>query len=331
MPPIRFSDRNLLSLASDASPKISILIPTYNYAAYIGQALDSIISQDFEDYEVIISDDASSDNTIDVVKPYLENDARFRFFQHEKNLGMVANWNWCLEKARGIYIKFLFADDELTTPDSLACYAKMLDDHPEASLASSARRLIDGESKEIGIWNKIAQDGVHSGKKIIRECLLTSTNVIGEPSAVIFRKSSLPRNFDSGFHQAVDLEMWILLCTLGSFVYTSRALCSFRIHSAQQSAVNQGKGIARSEEARLFKQYFNEILMESHTLKEKKECWSILYYHCHRLGKMRNRTPDEEKLYFEIKAYPRALPSILLWLNYRILRLLKDLTRAFRL
>lgn len=315
-------------MSNGTTPKISILVPTFNYAEYIERALDSIISQNFESYEVIISDDASSDNTDSIVRPYVEKDERFHFFRHEKNLGMAGNWNWCLDMAKGEYIKFLFADDELTTSDALANYAAMLDKHPDALLATSARRLINDESQEIGIWNIISRDGVHSGDKIIRECLINGTNIIGEPSAVIFRNKNPPFKFDPTFRQIIDLNMWISLCTNSSCVYTSRPLCSFRIHSGQQSAVNKRGDFARSEEARLFDKHFDSLLEKSGTFNEKIKCWSILYFHRHRLGKMSNRTPEEENLFTRIKARFAPLQSVLLWSNYRINRLLKDLNKT---
>ena len=96
------------------APKISVCIPTYNYAHYISFAVESILSQQFTDFELIIVDDCSKDNTEEIVSRFLC-DKRVSFEKNERNLGLVANWNKCLSKAKGEYIKFVFADDMLAS------------------------------------------------------------------------------------------------------------------------------------------------------------------------------------------------------------------------
>src|SRR3974377_931912 len=95
------------------SPKVSVLVPTYNYARYLPEAIESVLEQDFQDFEVLISDDCSTDGSAEVIARYAAKDSRIRFKIHPANLGMVENWNWCLSEARGDYIKFLFGDDRL--------------------------------------------------------------------------------------------------------------------------------------------------------------------------------------------------------------------------
>jgi glycosyltransferase involved in cell wall biosynthesis len=83
------------------SPTVSILIPTYNYARHLPAAIESVLDQDFLDFELLIADDASTDNTEEICREYEAKDSRIRFFCHAENLGMVENWNWCLQQARG--------------------------------------------------------------------------------------------------------------------------------------------------------------------------------------------------------------------------------------
>src|SRR5688572_5841450 len=92
------------------SPKVSVLIPTYNYAHYLDEAIKSVLNQTFSDFELIIVDDKSSDNTSEVVQKFLS-DPRVSFYINDENLGLVHNFNRCLEYAKGDYIKFLMADD----------------------------------------------------------------------------------------------------------------------------------------------------------------------------------------------------------------------------
>src|ERR1035441_7330528 len=102
-----------------ALPRISVLIPTYNYARYLPEAIESVLEQDLRDLEVLISDDGSTDGSAEVIACYAAKDSRIRFQIHPANLGMVQNWNWCLSAARGEYIKFLFGDDKLASRQAL--------------------------------------------------------------------------------------------------------------------------------------------------------------------------------------------------------------------
>src|SRR5689334_17359944 len=91
-------------------PKISVLIPTYNYAHYLDETIQSVLNQSFKDFELIIVDNHSTDNTEEVVSKYLA-DERVSYHKNEKNLGLVGNWNMCLTYPKAEYIKFICADD----------------------------------------------------------------------------------------------------------------------------------------------------------------------------------------------------------------------------
>src|SRR5208283_3355105 len=92
-------------------PKISVLIPTFEYGRFLPEAIESVLAQDLMDFELIISDDASRDDSGEVIRRYAARDPRIRYRLHERNIGMVANWNWCLKEACGEYVKFVFGDD----------------------------------------------------------------------------------------------------------------------------------------------------------------------------------------------------------------------------
>lgn len=94
-----------------SSPTISVIMPTYNYGKYICSSVDSVINQTFSNWELIIIDDCSSDNTIDILKNKYSGDSRISFFKTEKNGGSAVARNLGLDKARGKYICFLDSDD----------------------------------------------------------------------------------------------------------------------------------------------------------------------------------------------------------------------------
>ncbi len=241
-------------------PKISVLLPTFRYARYLGEAIDSVLAQEGADFELVISDDASGDGSAEIIGRYA-GDPRVRCRIQERNLGMVANWNWCLRQARGPYVKFLFGDDRLATPRSLAPRAALLAAAPGAGLAAAARGIIDGDSRGIEIWDELGKAGYHAGTDVIARCALGNRNLVGEPTAVMFRRGPAERGFDPQWLQTVDQEMWFHLLTRGGLVYEPEPLCGFRIHGAQQSAANRESGVGVTESLLLLARYLPTIAM----------------------------------------------------------------------
>ena len=241
-------------MAAANPPRISVLIPTYNYARFLPEAIESVLAQDFRDFELLIVDDCSADNTAEVVRPFCARDARVRFTVNGANLGMVHNWNHCLEQARGEYIKFLFGDDKLWHPQALGKMAALMDAHPSATLATAARAVLDEHSRVVDIWRPLAE-GRHPGRKIIVSCLTEDANLVGEPSAVMFRKKDARRGFDPKYRQIVDIEMWFHLLEKGDLACAREPLCGFRQHARQQSAFNDATGLAGKERTLFFAGY----------------------------------------------------------------------------
>jgi hypothetical protein len=150
---------------------------------------------------------------------------------------MVENWNSCITQARGEYIKFVFGDDLLASPDAVGSMAFLLDNDNAVSLVCSARNLIDESSQIMKIESNFLT-GIKKGADVINHCLANQGNLIGEPSVVMFRKCQAERGFNPLYNQIVDLEMWFHLLEQGSFAYINEPLCSFRIHGQQQTRVN---------------------------------------------------------------------------------------------
>ncbi len=236
-------------------PAVSVLIPTYNYGRFLAEAIESVLAQDFQDFELLIVDDCSTDNTSEVARPFCARDPRVQFTVNTSNLGMVNNWNQCLARARGEYIKFLFGDDKLIHPQALSKLLALLRQYPSAVLAASARIILDEQSNAVDIYRDLPE-GCHPGRKIITACLMENgKNIVGEPSAVLFRKADAQRGFDPNYRQIVDVEMWMHLLEKGDLAYTREPLCAFRVHPSQQTELNTASGLARREHAVFFSNY----------------------------------------------------------------------------
>ena len=127
----------------NAVPRLSIGLAVYNGSNYLGESLDALLGQSFEDFELIISDNASTDDTADVCRRYLEQDSRIRYFRQPRNIGLSPNHNFVLEKARGELFKWASHDD-LYARDLLKLCVDALDEHPQMVLAHSWTATIDG-------------------------------------------------------------------------------------------------------------------------------------------------------------------------------------------
>lgn len=216
-----------------SAPTVSVLMPTYNYAHYIGEAIQSVLDQTFQNFELIIVDDRSSDNTDEVVKPFLA-DTRVKYFKNEKNLGLVGNFNKCLDYATGKYIKYLLADDKFH-PQLLEKFVPVMDADQAISLITSDNFIFGARSK-----TRVAPlHGLHSGNEAIFHSLKEGRgNWIGEPSVVMFRKSALETTgrFSNKYTCLVDINMWLRLLMAGKCYIVPEALSYFRQHPKQASS-----------------------------------------------------------------------------------------------
>ena len=228
-----------------SSPKISILIPCYQQARFLPEALDSVLRQDFHDLEVIASDDCSSDNTLSILQDYASRDSRIRIFRHNTNLGMVENWNFCLRQARGEAVKLMGGDDRLDRTDCLSRQWQSLQ-APGVALAASARWIIDESSNKIGTLVNLPS-GVFSLDKIIPKMLLHQDNLIGEPVCCLFRRKDATRGFHPDYLQNTDIEMWFHILRFGGLAYDAEPLVDFRKHPSQATTKNTESGLALEE------------------------------------------------------------------------------------
>lgn len=125
-------------------PKISVLMGAYNCAETIGKSIESIQAQTITDWELIICDDGSSDNTIEVVKEYQKNDERIILIQNDKNRGLSYTLNHCLEVAKAEYCARMDGDD-LCDSNRFDIQIRFLEEHPEYSFVSSTMKRFDEE------------------------------------------------------------------------------------------------------------------------------------------------------------------------------------------
>ena len=178
-------------------PLISICIPAYNSAAYILRTIESALNQTYRNLEVVVVDDKSTDNTVDVVNSI--KDDRVRLVCNESNLGMTGNWNKCINEAKGEYIKLIPADDviyETCLEKSMA----VLQANEDVSLVLVGTDLINNDDKIIGAYAHWPKEGIFDGRKISKKSVMLN-NFFGNPVCALFRKSDFDKT--GGFDEDI--------------------------------------------------------------------------------------------------------------------------------
>ena len=244
------------------TPLVSVLIPVFNGEPFLAECLESILAQNLGDFEVLISDDGSTDGSAAVIQRYAARDSRIRWWRNPRNLGIGGNFNAALKAARGEFLKYVLQDDKLLEPSALRRMVAAMENDASVSLVGSASHLIDSRSRLLEVRNRFRRSGVRDGKRIIIYCLEHNGNLIGEPSLVLFRKSQSARGFDGQLVQLLDLEMWFHLLEQGRFAYIAEPLCAFRQHPAQLTEVNRRSGASAEEDLLLLERYYTRPWMK---------------------------------------------------------------------
>lgn len=211
----------------DSLPKVSICIPVYNAEEFIAKAIESALNQTYKDFEIIIVNDASTDNTLSEIKKY--NDSRIKIYNNETNIGMVANWNKSLELSNGEYVKFLFQDD-IILPTLLEKQVEALDDHPDVTLVSTSSYIINESGDVKAKRNRFPKSGKYNGKEVARKSIRRG-NIFGEPSLVMIRKSVFKQTgyFDDRYFYVPDWDMWLKCLYYGNYYHINEYLTKFRV------------------------------------------------------------------------------------------------------
>jgi len=218
-------------------PKFSLLLPVYNGSSFLNEAIESALSQTFDDFELLIADDCSADDSFALIETYAKQDRRIVAWRNQNNLGLFANYNACLKRAQGELIK-PFAQDDIFEPTILQELDHVLCQHPSVVLTSCARRLVDPQGQETKILRSYTKDKLQSYEEALKDNLVTLINLIGEPSTVAFRSSFKGDGFDDSYYHLGDIEYWLRIIENGQYFYLNKVLCNFRQHAASATSKN---------------------------------------------------------------------------------------------
>lgn len=212
--------------------KVSVVIPTYNSAKYIVSTVESVLNQTYPDFEVIVVDDGSTDETQQLLQPY--RDRISYIFQENKKYSGARNTG--LRAATGEYIAFLDSDD-LWLPTKLEEQVAVFSGHPDVVLVHCAAAYIDPQGQPVKYKGK-QQKGTEESSIIIANqsrALFTFDTII-TTSTVMFRRSLLNEVglFDDTHIHGEDWELWVRLGAKGPFAYISKPLAEYRVYGWQK-------------------------------------------------------------------------------------------------
>jgi glycosyltransferase involved in cell wall biosynthesis len=219
-------------------PKVSVIIPTYNSAQYVGAAVDSVLAQTFTDYETIVVDDGSTDETREVLQRY----ARRITYIYQENRERSAARNAGINASSGKYIAFLDADD-LWMPHKIERQVAVLDENPTVALCYCQASYIDPNGSPVqflGSWIY----GDRESKMVVadksRELMLGNV-VFGGGSTPMVRRSLLEEVglFDETLSYPEDWDLWIRLSRKGPFAYIPEPLACYRVYGWHKVLVQQ--------------------------------------------------------------------------------------------
>ncbi|MBR6131253.1 MAG: glycosyltransferase family 2 protein [Bacteroidales bacterium] len=221
------------------NPLVSVCIPCYNAQNTIERTIRSVLKQTYSNIEIIISDNASTDKTVEVVRQI--QDERVKIFINETNLGMARNFQVALSRASGKYIKCLCADD-IITPDCIEKQVNVFLQHPNDNivLVTSDKQIINTKGKVLFNKGYPAKQGCYEGLKSIKKSLIRGTNIFGEPGCVMFEHKAAKQTdeffIEDSISYVMDLHFYCQLLKHGNLYVIKEPLFSFRVINTSGTA-----------------------------------------------------------------------------------------------
>lgn len=238
-------------------PRVSVCIPVYNGENYIAIAINSVLSQTFNDFELIIVDDYSTDHTGNITGAF--KDPRLSYFRNERRLGLVGNWNRCISLAKGEYACLLHHDDYYL-PNTLEGEIKLFENNPNVGFVFCANYAVDSNGKVLDHWGVFEKDIILEGIDILRSHI--TVNLVAAMSGVMVKRSCYDTvgNYDPGLIHCPDWDIWLRIELQGYQVgYIAEPLVNYRIHDESVTSGLIKNGLINLEKHK----FFSKILLDT--------------------------------------------------------------------
>jgi glycosyltransferase involved in cell wall biosynthesis len=215
------------------SPKVSVIMPVFNGETFLRDAIDSILNQTFQDFELVIINDGSTDSSANIIRSYT--DPRLVFINNEINTGLPRVRNQGLYASRGEYIAWLDCDD-VSVPERLDIQEKFLDKHSQIGVCGAWVKMVDGDKELIARYP--------ADPEYIRASLLFNNFVVN--STVMMRAActrEVGLRFDLSHHLSQDYGLWVRIPKPWQITNLPKVLTIYRIHTSQVTALHKQKQI----------------------------------------------------------------------------------------
>jgi glycosyltransferase involved in cell wall biosynthesis len=214
-------------------PLLSVTVLNYNYARYLPQCLDSILCQTWTDFELLLINDCSTDNSLEVIQPYLA-DPRVTLINHEKNQGYIASLIEGSERSRSKYLTVISADDFCLSDRAFETLLGMMEPEDEVVLGISAYGAYTDDGARRWIVRPRPESSVRSGVEEYRDLVMENYVL---HSGTIIRATAYRSvgGYDPGVRYACDLQLWLMLCVAGKVAYSAVELFAYRHHGTNMS------------------------------------------------------------------------------------------------
>ena len=223
-------------MSAGLTPRVSVVVPSFNNASFIEATMDSILAQSFEDFELVVADHSSVDGTWELLQHY-RTDPRVRLLRTEAGGGAPRNWERVTAAAGGQLLKLVCGDD-IIYPDCLRMQVEAMDANPEVVLVAAQRDLIDARGAILMSRRGLAGlTGRVAGRMAARRTVVVGANIFGEPACVLIRRKTLQDagGWDGRHPYVIDEATYVNVLLRGDFFGIDRSLAAFRLSSSQWS------------------------------------------------------------------------------------------------
>lgn len=224
-------------MSGSGRPLVSVTVPMYNNERFIAETIRSVLAQTCDDFELLIYDDNSTDDSFEIAASF--SDPRIRLHRNPENLGPEGNWNKAVSEVRGRYVKLVCGDDLLFPACLEKQVAAFLDPmNGGVSLVSAQRSIIDSRGKTIIGKVNFLDEGRKEPVDVVRKMVRMGTNIIGEPVCGLFPAEAIAktRGYSAVVPYTTDIDYWLQLLKQGDLYVIDEPLCAFRISDLSWSS-----------------------------------------------------------------------------------------------
>lgn len=295
-------------------PQVSVIMSVYNGERYLEESIDSVLNQQFGDFEFLIYDDGSTDNTARIVES--KNDARIKFSRSSTNQGLFAALNKLIAQANGKYIR-LWSYDDIMKPHCLATEIEFLEHHPELGFCYCFCDDIDEQNRFIP---PTATDETPTliSPQLAVQLMFYWGCLPGNISTVTIKKKTIEEigGFNNNFCQSADFDLWVRISEKYPIGRIREPLILLRRHRAQFSKWRKMILVIMRENCRIYKRLLERMPPEliPYARDYHRRYVYVQYFHCLVSNFCRGHLDTAIDIFAELRTYDNIIVLFLLWL-----------------